>query len=94
MAGHTGAPQLTVCSVPPRNIGGETHRTTGRHGTPPPVGDGIEPLTVEPREVAERLRGMLGLPVERPANGEVAASVCRPLPTRVQGLGAGGGIAW
>ncbi len=49
---------------------------------------------MEPGEVAERLRGMLGLMPEQPADGEAAASLRRDLPPLVQGLDAGGWIAW
>ncbi len=54
----------------------------------------LERRDVEPSEVAERLRGMLGLMPEQLADGEAAASLRRDLPTLVQGLDAGGWIAW
>lgn len=44
--------------------------------------------------MAEKLRGMLGLPPEQPAPGEAAASYRRPLPPLVRSLDAGGWIGW
>lgn len=61
---------------------------------PPTGGDGIERRDVEPADVAEKLRGMLGLLSVQPAPGEAAASLGRSLPSLVQGLDAGGWIAW
>lgn len=59
-----------------------------------PGGPSIELRDVEPDDVAERLRGMLGLAPEQPAPGEAAASYRRTLPPLVQSLDAGGWIAW
>lgn len=59
-----------------------------------PGGTGVELRDVEPDDVAERLRGMLGLTPEQPAPGEAAASYRRTLPPLVQSLDAGGWIAW
>lgn len=59
-----------------------------------PGGMSIELRDVEPDDVAERLRGMLGLAPEQPAPGEAAASYRRTLPPLVQSLDAGGWIAW
>lgn len=59
-----------------------------------PGGTSIELRDVEPDDVAERLRGMLGLAPEQPAPGEAAASYRRTLPPLVQSLDAGGWIAW
>ena len=59
-----------------------------------PGGPSIELRDVEPDDVAEKLRGMLGLAPEQPAPGEAAASYRRTLPPLVQSLDAGGWIAW
>jgi len=59
-----------------------------------PGGMNIELRDVEPDDVAEKLRGMLGLAPEQPAPGEAAASYRRTLPRLVQSLDAGGWIAW
>lgn len=59
-----------------------------------PGGPSIELRNVEPDDVAEKLRGMLGLAPEQPAPGEAAASYQRPLPPLVRSLDAGGWIAW
>lgn len=58
------------------------------------AGTSIELRDVEPDDVAERLRGMLGLAPEQPAPGEAAASYLRPLPPLVQSLDTGAWIAW
>lgn len=56
---------------------------------------GIERRDVEPCDVAELLRGMLGLAPDEPAPGELAAAFHRgALPRRVAGLDAGAWIAW
>jgi hypothetical protein len=54
----------------------------------------IELRNVEPDDMAERLRCMLGLAPEQPAPGEAAASYQRPLPPLVRSLDTGGWIAW
>lgn len=59
-----------------------------------PGGPSIELRDVEPDDVAEKLRGMLGLAPEQPAPGEAAASYRLALPPIVQALDTGGWIAW
>ena len=54
----------------------------------------MERRDVEPHDVAEKLRGMLGLLPCEPSPGEQAASFRRALPPLVQGLDAGAWIAW
>jgi hypothetical protein len=59
-----------------------------------PGGFDVERRDVEPDDVAEKLRCMLGLSPHEPAPGEAAASYRRPLPPMVHALDTGGWIAW
>ncbi len=74
----------------PTTDGSEDEHPTSRR----PSRNGIELRDVEPGEVAEQLRGMLGLPPEQPAQGEAAAWLRRPMPAVVRELDAEGWIAW
>lgn len=80
---------------PPR--GGDAGATVDAASVPthPPFrAHSIELCDVEPDDVAEKLRSMLGLAPGQPAPGEAAASYRRALPPSVQALDVGGWIAW
>jgi Bacterial regulatory protein, Fis family len=90
-AAHRATPER-VTSEPP------TSRAEGDHEPPRwPRRYPIEPVrlySVRPVEMAERLRGALGLPPQHPTPGEDAATFGRPMPAVVHGLDVGGWIAW
>lgn len=87
---------------PPEHVASEpaAPRAEGEH--PPasacwPTRHPIHPIkvySVRPADVAERLRGALGLSATHPTPGEAAATFGRTMPPVVHGLDADGWIAW